>query len=736
MGNKPPAPIKCNRNILLFGGDASRSPNIEIQKCTNLRDIQQDGFRPGLCRSISEFIREEQEKKGKIKFYFNEIEEEEGEGDRGFITSIQVPVPTVENGPTLSSEEQFKTEYIMPELDKEAYVLELSVDDKSNYIKVLKYYQNKEGVKEEINKITIGLVKDVNQSLLSNIDLTYLIENYDENLTTTALVSKIEEENWKIYSPQYLIDSIIKKELQNILYSTIKYMDQTEGENSKKECAWDSLPYLGTHSVRFWEKWNEKEEESKKIDGSTLFDKWTQNYNGNTVIEPTPFGDWINSSTYRHRRQKNFFKFLISILMNTNKLQLLYKLQEYIDFIKNAYEINSDNCPDFGPNIDKKKWNSKCKDKVSWDNEWINYTKTKLELDENMSKTNGWWKTGSKWNKKCREESEWNDQWTAKAKKELEEDNMSKTNEWWKTDSKWNEQCREKIEWDQNWADKAQTNLDAEFTDKWWDSGSQWTEKCREKIEWNQDWADKAQTDLDEKLTDKWWNSDSKWNKQCREKAQWNKDWSDKAKKEIKKSQWDTNTWKEKCLNNIDSINLSDEEWTTKYINEVGVTEVFYPKILKYIQEQQTLNRTKDWENWIKILRTMDNESLENYIKDSELRPRIEQLLDKNEKTQKDIRELNTKLKTALDLNKLYHNYDFKNKTIISDVTKKNKSQKQEIKSNSELKDKMMSVINKTKTQINTKYKSKKVLIGAIITITIIAIILIILLLKKFNIIE
>ena len=101
-----------------------------------------------------------------------------------------------------------------------------------------------------------------------------------------------------------------------------------------------------------------------------------------------------------------------------------------------------------------------------------------------------------------------------------------------------------------------------------------------------------------------------------------------------------------------------------------------------------------------------------------------------------DIDKLKTEIKTSVELNKLYNDYDIKNKTILGDIDKKKINQSDTIKTETQDKDKLLHFIHSTKNKINNNTGYKNAMIGILIIVIIVTLIFGGLLLKKYNLIN
>ena len=101
-----------------------------------------------------------------------------------------------------------------------------------------------------------------------------------------------------------------------------------------------------------------------------------------------------------------------------------------------------------------------------------------------------------------------------------------------------------------------------------------------------------------------------------------------------------------------------------------------------------------------------------------------------------DVINLQKEINTSLKLNKLYSDYDIKNKTILGDIDKKKTNQYDTIKTETQNKDKLLHFIHSTKNKINSNTSYKNAMIGLLIIVIIVTIIFVGLLLKKYNLIN
>ena len=408
-------------------------------------------------------------------------------------------------------------------------------------------------------------------------------------------------------------------------------------------------------------------------------------------------------------------------------------------------------------------WSKKCRKKVVFNKEWMKDIPDKIENDKIPTFPENWWDTNAD------TDGNWKSSKIMNACKNTVETKKGKESPWMEQNndgSSWTDIAKKKLEQDEELKD----------TDDWWksDTGeSPWIKKCRIELNKvpenvNEDWYTTSKDIIEKKITndsdnnfdDTWWNIsdtgvESSLLKRCREKGDWNKDWTNKAHKALTK-----NNTNEKWRNN-GNVALNDTQLETIVADGLGTLLENVPKIqtdVKNVLEKNMnsvtnhftdswwVNRKDDDGNpatgmgatlnpWQTKCKTMLKKG-DNYGKDIWTKDERSDIWGTTFHSGADIDKLKTEIKTSVELNKLYNDYDIKNKTILGDIDKKKINQSDTIKTETQDKDKLLHFIHSTKNKINNNTGYKNAMIGILIIVIIVTLIFGGLLLKKYNLIN
>jgi len=427
-----------------------------------------------------------------------------------------------------------------------------------------------------------------------------------------------------------------------------------------------------------------------------------------------------------------------------------------------------------------------------WTDEWSQLIKKNLQSD--MEVTNGWWESGSEWNNKCRNEIKLDSEWMTEIGKKIETENPTPTipSSWWDTNadndedewksSKIMNSCKNTVDtidgdespWKRggdgnSWSDIAKTKLEKyelKDTDDWWKKRktgeSPWITKCRDELDLepenvDSNWYSTAKEIIEQNLSrgniadeddDNWWKGTTALNERCMKKGEWNKEWSNKAHTKLMEDKDNNYSWTETQNKSffekkfdaeylkIPSINKKIQKLLEEDITDgKGITDDWWKNKKEY---ESTEKKANPWQSKCRdsLLYSARNGNQPNYGKDIWSKDNISEIWGKTFHSGADIDKLKTEIKTSVELNKLYNDYDIKNKTILGDIDKKKINQSDTIKTETQNKDKLLHFIHSTKNKINSNTGYKNAMIGILIIVIIVTLIFGGLLLKKYNLIN
>lgn len=409
---------------------------------------------------------------------------------------------------------------------------------------------------------------------------------------------------------------------------------------------------------------------------------------------------------------------------------------------------------------DNSKWSKKCKDKVVFDKSWIDAIPDKIETAyvknhdtaENSDDQflESWWGTPIK------NTATGKDVWESSIiMKECKKEVQKKGN-----GSAWN--ANSETEWSKIAKDKLEEDGTLDDTDAWWGKTSDntenpWIKKCRENVDGqkdlNDEWIDIAGKILNENIDPnkdyKFWKSEdgeTNLQKNCRENIEWNTQWSDKAHTALRDEEGkETFTWTPTQWSTIiPKANLGALMDITEVKDEIkeaieGNNKDGKKKSMEIIDEwwENRSDNGREGEGWdqnpwqAKCRERLKNDGGNG--KSTWTTEEIAEIFGKTFHSGADVSKVQNQIKTSVDLNKLYSNYDIKNKTILNDIEKKKKNQFESIKSEQQNKDKMLHFIHSTKNKINNNTNLKNTMIGLLVIVFLVIIIFVVLLLKKYK---
>jgi len=436
-------------------------------------------------------------------------------------------------------------------------------------------------------------------------------------------------------------------------------------------------------------------------------------------------------------------------------------------------------------NGNESEWSKKCRDKVIFNNAWIKSIPKKIkEMSGNPTIPSNWWeepKDSTEVSFANEETPKWKSSKIMNACKNTVETKKGKESPWMEQNndgSSWRKIAREKLE-SNGGVDNENSSL-LSSTDDWWleesgddkssKKGTVWLEKCRQKLNmvshnnYSDEWLNTSKNIIENKISteagndfdDTWWKntdrSSSQLLKRCREKGDWDIEWTNKAHKAL------TNTPDEKWRNHGD-VALKDDQLEEIVSGQLPIIMVKSTKLQDNVKNilEDNMKEGGFTDSWWKNRpdKEGDTYGIDNVNKNpwqnkckTMLKKGDEygkQIWSKDERSSiwgstfhsgADVINLQKEINTSLKLNKLYSDYDIKNKTILGDIDKKKTNQYDTIKTETQNKDKLLHFIHSTKNKINSNTSYKNAMIGLLIIVIIVTIIFVGLLLKKYNLIN